>query len=57
VNNKGRHQKSSASTGSQKPLADRSYRNQRESKEGSLPDNHAARSFTETAQRRRTTHM
>lgn len=55
VNNKACHQKSSASTGSQK-LGNRSYRNQREGKEGCLPYNHTTKSSTETVQRSTTTH-
>lgn len=56
VNNKQCHQKSSVSTGSQKLLGDRSYRNQGESKEGCLPYNHTAKSSTETVQQNTTTH-
>lgn len=56
MTNKGSHQKSSARTGSQKPVGDRSCRNQKETKEGSLPDNHAVKSSKETVQWGRTTH-
>lgn len=56
MTNKGSHQKSSASTGSQKPVGDRSCRNQKETKEGSLPDNHAVKSSKEAVQWGRTTH-